>query len=98
MGALIATVPTGDGPVPHVLWSCPFLLLLLAIAVLPLTPVARHWWELNRVKLLVGLVLGGVVLGYYGLRGFGYHGESPGAATVRAVVEHAVLRDYVPFI
>ncbi|MBV8316764.1 MAG: hypothetical protein JOZ53_17640, partial [Planctomycetaceae bacterium] len=32
-------------PVPHLLWTIPFALLLLAIAVLPLVPRAHHWWE-----------------------------------------------------
>jgi Na+/H+ antiporter NhaD/arsenite permease-like protein len=45
-----------------------------------------------------------VVLGYYALRGFGFHGDQPGTfttpglPTVLAVLRHAVLRDYVPFI
>jgi Na+/H+ antiporter NhaD/arsenite permease-like protein len=85
-------------PVPHVLWSTPFVLLLLAIAVLPLVPVAHHWWERNSIKLLVGLVLSAAVLAHYGWRGYGAHGAAPGGATVVAVLEHAILRDFVPFL
>src|SRR3954465_2130688 len=84
--------------IPHVFWTIPFLLLLLAIAVLPLVPVAHHWWERNSIKLLVGLALSAVVLAYYGLRGYRVHGVPPGAATVLAVLEHAILRDFVPFV
>jgi Na+/H+ antiporter NhaD/arsenite permease-like protein len=84
--------------VPHVLWSSPFVLLLLAIAVLPLVPVAHHWWERNEFKLAVGLTLGAIVLSYYGLRSYGYHGEPAGWRTVKMVLSHAVLRDYVPFM
>jgi Na+/H+ antiporter NhaD/arsenite permease-like protein len=73
-------------------------MLLLAIAVLPLVPVAYHWWERNSVKLLVGLVLSAVVLAHYGWRGYGAHGEEPGGATVLAVLEHAILRDFAPFL
>jgi Na+/H+ antiporter NhaD/arsenite permease-like protein len=98
-GAGEIVAPDGAGhPVPHVLWSLPFGLLLLAVAVLPVVPVAQHWWEQNRTKLFVGLALGAVVLVYYGFRGFGYQDAPPGAPTVRAVLEHAILRDFVPFI
>jgi len=42
---------------PPPLWGfAPFVLLLLAIAVLPLTPKFSHWWEKNRNKLLLSLV------------------------------------------
>src|SRR4051794_7805730 len=84
--------------IPHVFWTIPFLTLLLAIAALPLVPVAHHWWERNSVKLLVGLVLSAVVLAHYGLRGYGIHGIPAGRDTVLAVLEHAILRDFVPFI
>ncbi len=40
------------------LWACaPFVLLLLAIAVLPLA--SPHWWESNRNKGWIALLLGG---------------------------------------
>jgi Na+/H+ antiporter NhaD/arsenite permease-like protein len=40
------------------LWACaPFVLLLLGIAVLPLS--APHWWEHNRNKGVVAALLGG---------------------------------------
>jgi Na+/H+ antiporter NhaD/arsenite permease-like protein len=74
------------------------VLLLLGIALLPLVPVAHHWWERNTNKLLVGLALSAVVLTHYATRGYGAHGRAPGAATVVAVLEHAILRDFVPFL
>ncbi len=44
----------------------PFVLMLLAIAVLPLwTP---HWWERNRNKLIVAVLLGLPILVLYGVR------------------------------
>ncbi|MCC6418834.1 MAG: sodium:proton antiporter [Gemmataceae bacterium] len=89
-------------PVPDLVWILPFVLLLLAIAILPLVPATHHWWERNRSKLLVAVVLALVVLGYYGLRGFGTragaHATHAGAETIVHVLEHAVLGDYVPFI
>src|SRR5205823_5585413 len=78
--------------VPHVLWSIPFVLLLLAIAIFPLVPIAHHWWERNWFKLLTGLLLGSVIVAYYGFRGYGYHGREPGLSTVTGVLEHAILR------
>jgi Na+/H+ antiporter NhaD/arsenite permease-like protein len=84
--------------VPHLAWSIPFALLLLAIAVLPLVPVAHHWWERNSIKLLVGVVLSAVVLTHYAFRGYGAHGMAAGGPTVVAVLEHAILRDFTPFL
>lgn len=83
---------------PHALWALPFAALLLAIAALPLLPHASHWWERHSSKLLVGLALGAIVLAHYAFRGFGFHHEDPGLRTVIAVLDHAILRDYVPFI
>ena len=65
------------------IWSVsPFAALLLCIAVLPL--VAEHWWESNRNKALVALVLGIPTAIYVGVQD--YH-----------VVFHA-LHEYVSFI
>ena len=44
----------------------PFILMLLAIAVLPLS--VPHWWERNRNKFLVACVLGLPILGLYAVR------------------------------
>src|SRR5262245_36354119 len=59
-----------------------FVALLLAIAVGPLA--VPHWWEANRNKLIVSLVLGAPVLGLYLVR-------QP-AALVR------MAEDYVSFV
>ena len=48
---------------PHAVWVSFFVLLLLAIAVLPL--VVEHWWESNRNKGLVAALLSLPVAGYY---------------------------------
>jgi Na+/H+ antiporter NhaD/arsenite permease-like protein len=105
-GAAPAAAPASTDeagrPVPHWAWTLPFAALLLIIATLPLVGRARHWWENNLTKLLVGLVLGLTVLVYYGAREFGVdvegHASAPGRATVLAVLKHAILEDYVPFI
>jgi len=43
----------------------PFVLLLGAIAVLPLIPATEHWWESNRNRFIVAAVLGVLTLLYY---------------------------------
>lgn len=42
----------------------PFVVMLLAIAVLPLIPATAGWWDKNRNKLLIALLLGIPVAGY----------------------------------
>lgn len=83
---------------PAIFWTWPFIVLLLAIAILPLIPRIHDWWHRNPNKLLTSVVLGAVVLGYYGLRGYGFHGAPPGWASVRVLLERAILEDYLPFI
>jgi Na+/H+ antiporter NhaD/arsenite permease-like protein len=89
-------------PIPPLIWVSPFVLLLLAIALLPLIPKAAHWWEHNSNKLLVAAILALATIGHYYFRGFGfiYHGHpvDPGEATVLGVLRHAVMDDFVPFI
>ena len=84
------------GSPSQLVWATPFALLLPAVAVFPVVPVAHHWWERNAVKLAVGLALGGLVLGHYrrGLRGR----RGPGLADGRRGPRHAILREYVPFM
>jgi Na+/H+ antiporter NhaD/arsenite permease-like protein len=94
------------------LWAViPFLVLLTAIAVFPLTPPLAHWWEHNSSKFMVAAALGFVTLGYYTF----LHREPidlhfPAHAVVEAaaagpswtlpatVLANALLAEYVPFI
>jgi Na+/H+ antiporter NhaD/arsenite permease-like protein len=57
--------------VPPLGWVAPFAALLLCVAVLPLIARTAHWWENNRNKLIVGLILGAAVLVHYLVRRFG---------------------------
>ena len=51
---------------PPPAWAVtPFVLLLGAIAVLPLIPSLAHWWEKNSSKLLIAGILGGFTLAFY---------------------------------
>lgn len=86
------------GPVPHWIWTLPFVAILLAIAVLPLLRATHHWWEQNRNKLIVSVVLAAITLGYYYNRSQGFHETAPGAATVGAVLQHSIMDEYVPFL
>jgi Na+/H+ antiporter NhaD/arsenite permease-like protein len=94
------------------LWTViPFALLLLAIAVLPLIPFTQHWWDSNRSRFLVAMGLALVSLGYYALvhrtaiEGHwpAHHVVEPSDGVlkigfVRAVLENAILQEFIPFI
>ena len=99
------------GPPPPVWAVTPFVLLLGAIAALPLVPSLAHWWEHNSSKLLVAGSLGLVTLGYYLVlhdaaieRHFPAHSVVAPAASglswgvAGTVLTNALLAEYVPFI
>ncbi|MDX2129803.1 MAG: sodium:proton antiporter [Chloroherpetonaceae bacterium] len=66
-------------------WSLiPFIVMLGSIAVLPL--IANHFWESNRNKLFISLILSFPIAIFLIL-----HGEF-------VALEHAVLFDYIPFV
>lgn len=54
-------MPPATQPLPPLLLLLPFVLLLLAIAVMPF--LAPHWWERHYAK--ISLILGAFVAGYY---------------------------------
>jgi Na+/H+ antiporter NhaD/arsenite permease-like protein len=101
----------GHVAAPPLATVVPFVLLLAAIAVLPLTPGAAHWWEHNSSKLLVAGLLAAVTLAYYLLGHrhpvdlhFPAHAvvqpatAGPSWITVGTVLVNAILAEYVPFI
>jgi Na+/H+ antiporter NhaD/arsenite permease-like protein len=86
-------------------WSfAPFVLLLLAIAVLPLIPACAHWWEKNRNKLLVALALAAATLIYYAFIHPGVKDEAHPGGLIRGpaaafhVAQHTVAGEFIPFI
>jgi hypothetical protein len=99
-------------PEPPPTWAVvPFVLLLGAIAVLPLLPATKHWWESNRNRFLVAASLGLITLAYYLLlhrepveRHFlGHELIPPSTGTANwsfpwIIFQNAVLAEYVPFI
>ncbi len=94
------------------IWTVfPFVLLLGAIAILPLIPAAEHWWESNVNRFKVAVTLGGLTLLYYGFlhqspieAHWPIHGIVEPATggfnwdIVRTVVENAILSEFIPFI
>ena len=67
------------------LWaSIPFILMLGTIAVGPL--MFDHWWEQNKNKLIVSLILGIPTAIYLIVQGLSHE------------LQHQILFDYIPFI
>ncbi len=58
---IVTAIPSQSSELPGLWLLMPFVLLLLAIAVMPF--VAPHWWERHYPK--VAVILGGFVAGYY---------------------------------
>lgn len=85
-------------PIPPLHWCAPFVLLLMVIAVFPLSRRLNHWWERHISKLVVALALGATVLVHYATRDHGFHEAAPGISSVMAVLKHALVDDYLPFI
>ena len=93
-------------PTPSIFWIWPFVVLLLCVALLPLIPATEHWWHKNSSKLLVATILAIITILYYQLRDFGFPHKhdghwvayTPGIQSVLAVLHHAIVVDYIPFI
>lgn len=90
---------------PAIYSVLPFVALLLSIAVFPLLHTVAHWWEHNRNKLLVAMVLGGVTVVYYALlygHGVVDHAthqlSEVGWPTAVAVLKNSLLLEYIPFM
>ena len=92
--------------VPSIWPVLPFVAILLCIAILPLIAATEHWWHKNQSKLLVSAILGVITVLYYFMRGYGMkvvHGDevhvtAGGLEAAEAMLHHAVLAEYVPFI
>ncbi|MGD8450625.1 MAG: sodium:proton antiporter [Phycisphaerae bacterium] len=94
----VATGTGGVHNVPGLFWVWPFVAILLAIAIFPLMRRTHHWWEENKNKLLVALVLAFITLAYYGLRGYGvavHHEDKDGEAHA-AEVDHGAVASEPP--
>ncbi len=91
--------------------AAPFVLLLGAIAVLPLLRATAHWWENNLHRFYVAGGLAAVTLVYYlalNAQPLAVHwpvpcvalpaAAGPNFAQTGAVLANAVLGEYLPFI
>jgi len=109
-GAEPAADHGGVHPAPPLWTVLPFVVLLAAIAILPLTPALSHWWEHNSSKLLVAGSLALLTLAGYAFLHrhpvdlhFPAHSVvAPAAAgpswgVAGAVLANALLAEYVPF-
>ncbi len=89
----------------------PFVLLLGAIAVLPLIPATEHWWDNNKNRFLVAAGLGILTLLYYLFlhnhwidAHWPVHSQvHPSAAAPHwnlglTVLANGILNEYIPFI
>jgi Na+/H+ antiporter NhaD/arsenite permease-like protein len=96
---------------PPLLTVIPFVLLLAAIAVLPLVPAVAHWWDSNLNRFVVAMGLAAIALGYYTLlhratmEGHwpAHHYVEPGDGNVQlgflqTILENAILQEFIPFI
>jgi Na+/H+ antiporter NhaD/arsenite permease-like protein len=89
----------------------PFVLLLGAIAVLPLIPATAHWWESNLHRFYVAGGLAAITLAYYlalSTQPVAAHWPAPhvvlpspgglNLAQTGDVLANAILNEFVPFI
>jgi Na+/H+ antiporter NhaD/arsenite permease-like protein len=104
--------PAGAVIVAPPLWAViPFVLMLGAIAVLPLIPATEHWWESNVNRFKVAIALGVVTLGYYAflhrtpIEGHwpAHHVAEPAEGAVQigivtTILANALMKEYIPFI
>ncbi len=74
----------------------PFILMLGSIAVLPL--VAHHWWESNKNKLIVSLILGLITIAWIIVQNLTHGLDQHVLHELNHELKHAVLYDYIPFI
>jgi len=94
---------------PPIIMIVPFMLLLFAIAFLPLIPAAEHWWHSNLNKFYVAGGLGIITLLYYGFfSDFTLEGHwpahfyvTPDASAftkISAIFGNAIIYEFIPFI
>ncbi|RMG99627.1 MAG: sodium:proton antiporter [Deltaproteobacteria bacterium] len=76
----------GHEKLPPVWMVSFFVVMLLSIAILPLTKL-EHWWEHNRNKLIVSAILSLYPLIYLTVLEPNFH-----------ALEHSILDEYIPFI
>jgi Na+/H+ antiporter NhaD/arsenite permease-like protein len=79
-----------QAPDGWIIGTLPFVLILGAIALLPLIPKTAGWWHSNLSRFLVSVVCSLATVAYLWIVN-GWH-------SVGVMLDHAVLQEYVPFI
>jgi Na+/H+ antiporter NhaD/arsenite permease-like protein len=81
-----------DPHMPHYWYFgiLPFIAILGAIAVLPLLNKTRHWWESNLNRFFVAMVCSVATIGYMIF--------TSGGESIGPMLNHAIMKDFIPFI
>ncbi|MBC8309168.1 MAG: sodium:proton antiporter [Phycisphaerales bacterium] len=68
----------------------PFIAILGAIAVLPLLNKTRHWWESNLNRFFIAMLCAVATIGYMIF--------TSGSESIGPMLNHAIMKDFIPFI
>ncbi len=68
----------------------PFLVILCAIALFPLLNITRHWWESNLNRFFIAMLCSIATIGYMCW--------TSGAESIGGMLDHAIMKDFIPFI
>ena len=68
----------------------PFVAILGAIALLPLLKATHHWWENNLNRFFVAMLCSVATIGYMIW--------TSGQDSIGPMLDHAIMKDYIPFI
>jgi Na+/H+ antiporter NhaD/arsenite permease-like protein len=81
-----------DAHMPY-LWYIgllPFIAILGSIALLPLLNKTRHWWENNLNRFFVAMLCAVATIVYMV--------ATSGAESIGPMLDHAIMKDFIPFI
>ena len=68
----------------------PFVVLLGSIALLPLLKTTEHWWEENLHRFFVAMLCA--------IGTIGYVAWESGATAIGPMLDHSIMKDFIPFI
>ncbi len=81
-----------EAHMPH-MWGLgivPFIVILAAIAALPLLKATRHWWESNLNRFFVAMLCAAATIAFVVVE--------RGTEAIGPMLDHAILQDFIPFI
>ncbi|MDP6601182.1 MAG: sodium:proton antiporter [Phycisphaerales bacterium] len=87
--------PHHEAHMPHMphMWGLgivPFIVILSAIAALPLLKATRHWWESNLNRFFVAMLCAAATIAFVVVE--------RGTEAIGPMLDHAILQDFIPFI